>query len=137
MVVDDIFIFGKQGGAVACPKCSTCKIRYSDLDEKLRLRAPSIWKYIHLEALNKEFYDSEHPQRKLNCIYDMVTLVPHEKFTDYRLVSGAEEIEVEITSHVGSKDSQFIRIDAECYSIQKAKIHNILSKKFYSFNHTK
>jgi hypothetical protein len=138
LVVDDIFVFGKQGGAATCPKCWTHKVRYSDLDENLRLRAPAFWKHIHLESLNKEFYDSDHPNRKLNCIYNMISLVPNEKFSDYRLISGAEEIEVEIVNHVASTtDPQFIRVDAECHSIQKNRIHNILTKKFYTFNHTK
>ena len=115
LIVDDIFVFGKQGGAVSCPKCTSFKVRYSDLDEKLRLRAPAFWKLIHLESLNKEFYDSEHPNNKLRCIYDMISLVPNEKFLDHRLVSGAEEIEVEIVNHIPIdqlKVSQYIRADA-------------------------
>jgi hypothetical protein len=42
----------------------------------------------------------------------MLELVPNQRFTDYRLVKGAEEIEVEIVGSIASFDSQFIRIDA-------------------------
>lgn len=52
---------------------------------------------------------------------------------DYRLVGGAEEIEVEIVGSVKSEASQFIRVDAECYSVQRNAINNILSKKFYTY----
>jgi hypothetical protein len=133
ILVDDIFIFGKQGGASVCPKCTKNKIRYTALDDKLRVRVPKIWKHLHLDSLNDVLFDSTIPNLKINSIYDKFDLVPNETFTDYRLISGAEEIEVEITGDVHSKESQFIRVDAESYSTQKNVINSILSKKFYTF----
>jgi hypothetical protein len=109
-------------------------VKYLDLDENLRIRIPKIWKYLHLESLNKELFNSKNPDLKINCIYKKVALAPNSTFVDYRLVGGAEEIEVEVESHVKSDESPFIRVDAESYSIERDAINNILSKKFYTFN---
>lgn len=91
-----IEIFGKGKGAKRCPRCPTNKIHYIELDEQLRVAAPFIWKHIHLESLNKVLYNSANPDEKINCIYDKISLVPNKTFVDYRLISGAEEIEVEV-----------------------------------------
>jgi hypothetical protein len=65
--------------------------------------------------------------------------VPDKRFAEYRLVGGAEEIEVEVVvaGVISLKGSQFIRVDAESYSVQRNTISNILSKKFYAFGHSK
>ena len=93
-----IVVFGKGKGAKRCPRCPTNKIRYMDLDENLRVAAPHIWKHIHLESLSKELFDSFNPNLKVKCIYDKVSLVQDSTFVDYRLIGGAEEIEVEVVS---------------------------------------
>jgi hypothetical protein len=48
LMVDDIFIFGKQGGASTCCKCLKEKYYHADLDEKLRVRLPKVWQHLHL-----------------------------------------------------------------------------------------
>jgi hypothetical protein len=59
------------------------------LDENLRERVPTIWKNLHLDSLNQIIFDSADKNIKKNCIYDMLELVPNQRFTDYRLVKGA------------------------------------------------
>jgi hypothetical protein len=73
----------------------------------------------------------------VKCIYDKISLAPNNTFVDYRLIGGAEEIEVEVVSSVKSDKSQFIRIDAESYSVQGNKISSILTKKFHYLARTK
>jgi hypothetical protein len=63
--------------------------------------------------------------------------VPNSTFVDYRLIGGAEEIEVEVVSTINSKEPQFIRIDAESYSIQQNCLNSILTKKFMYLSRTK
>lgn len=135
--MDRVVIFGKAKGVKRCPRCPTNKIRYIDLDEKLRVAAPHVWKHIHLESLNKVLYDSSHHETKVHCIYDKISLVPNSTFVDYRLVGGAEEIEVDVESFVSPDKSQFIRIDAESYSIQQNCLNSILTKKFTYMSRTK
>jgi hypothetical protein len=60
----------------------------------LRVRLPKIWQFLHLEALNEVLYDSYNKDIKIRCVSENVYLVPNEKFKDYRLIYGAEEIEV-------------------------------------------
>lgn len=90
---------------------------FVDLDERLREIAPRIWKYIHLHGLNKYFYDSENPSAKLHCINSKFDLKPNDTFTDYRLIRGAEEIEIEVKAKVSSIKRNYIRVDAESYSV--------------------
>ena len=94
LLVHKIFIFGKSSGASFCHKCKDNKTVHLDLDEFLRERVPRIWKKLHQSSLNEILYDSENPHAKVNCLYKTISLVENPKFTDYRLVKGAEEIEI-------------------------------------------
>jgi len=96
--------------------------------------APRIWKYIHLHGLNKYLYDSENPSAKLHCINSKLDLKPNKTFTDYRLIRGAEEIEIEVKAKVTSVKRNYIRIDAESYSVEANAVENVLSKKYENFN---
>jgi hypothetical protein len=86
-----------------------------------------------LQTLNSILYDSEKKDFKPNCIYQKLSLVPNSKFLEYRFVGGAEEIEVEVVNNVRTRGSQFIRIEAESYSIEHNTISIIPTKKFYNF----
>jgi hypothetical protein len=103
------------------------------LDENLRVRLPKLWQFIHLQALNKVFYDSGNPKIKIRCVSENIQLVPNDTFKDYRLIYGAEEIEVELIDHITSNESQYIRLDTESYSVSKNVISKVFSKKFYTF----
>jgi S-adenosylmethionine synthetase len=61
--------------------------------------------------------------------------VPNNTFVGFRLI--AEEIEVEVVSSIGPYKPQFIRIDAENYSVQNDELNTILSKKFTYLNKSK
>ncbi len=100
-----------------CHKCKKNKIVYLDLDDRLREIAPHIWKFIHTYGLNRYLYDSANPHAKVNCINSKLDLKPNNTFTDYRLIRGAEEIEIDVKSYVSHEKRNYIRIDAESYSV--------------------
>lgn len=100
--VYDIFIFGKQNFAESCHKCQEKKLSFIDLDDPMRVRVPKIWQNLQLYALNKVYFDSKEPVR-VHSIYDKLTLAPNSKFSDYRLINGAEEIIVKVDTDILTK----------------------------------
>lgn len=102
--VHDIFIFGKANFADTCYKCVEDKATFEDLDENLRLRNGRVWQHLHLKSLNNVYFDSKHPELKLHSIHDKITLVPNANFKIYRLISGAEELVINVSSTLKVKD---------------------------------
>jgi hypothetical protein len=103
----------------------------------LRVRHPELWQFIHTKALNPVLYDSNNSKIVIKCVSENISLVANHSgpFKDYRLVYGAEEIEVSIIDKTdkNKNESQYIRLDAESYSVSKDVINSVLSKKFYTF----
>lgn len=59
-------------------------------------------------------------------------MAQNSKFSDYRLVNGAEEIIVKVETSILTKEAKSIRIDAESYSVARDSLKNIVTKKFDS-----
>lgn len=135
--VHDIFIFGKANFADTCYKCVEDKATFEDLDENFRLRNGRIWQHLHLSSLNNVYYDSKHPELRLRSIHEKISLVPNEKFKIYRLISGAQEITINVSSSFKvkqNKEHKYVRIDAHSYSVRENAVKSVLSKKELTFH---
>lgn len=134
--MNNVLIFGKGNASRACHKCGDDKAMFLDVDNDFRMRALKIWQKLHSRAINRVYYDSKNPHLKLASIYDFVYLgdKPNSDFIDYRLVSGAEEILVDVRTNILTKEAKFLRLDAESFSVRTNQIKIIPSKKHESFN---
>ena len=125
--VTDFFIFGKEHTSAGCHKCLSTKTAFIDVENDLRLRAPAVWKYLVFNSLNEIYYDSKE-QVELKSIADKLLLVPVDRFTDSRLVSGAEEIVIDVDTELDG-DNVFVRFDADSYSVRQNVAKAVVSKK--------